>query len=97
MKTNSSQVRFRGVTLVELLVVVAAMAILAGLLLPTLNRAKAKGRAACCKNNLGQLHIAWRIYADENGGRVIGNVVGWITGLDGVASKNVGRLGFWAT
>ena len=53
-------------TLVELLVVIAIMALLAGLLLPTMGRSKAKAYDAVCVNNLRQLGMATRLYADEN-------------------------------
>jgi prepilin-type N-terminal cleavage/methylation domain-containing protein/prepilin-type processing-associated H-X9-DG protein len=80
----------RGFTLIELLVVIAVIAILAGLLLPALAGAKAQGQSASCKSNLKQLQLAWGMYADDNGGRVAGNVVRWVAGFEGMADENVG-------
>ena len=53
-------------TLIELLIVVAIIAILAGMLLPALNQAKRTAQAAGCTNNLKQLELAVHSYAQDN-------------------------------
>lgn len=53
-------------TLIELLVVIAIVAILAGLLLPALGRGKSQATNAACVNNLRQLGVATRLYAEDN-------------------------------
>lgn len=58
---------FTAFTLIELLVVIAVIGLLAGILLPTLGRAKQLGLSAACMNNLRQLQICFREYTDENG------------------------------
>ena len=53
-------------TLVELLVVLAIIAILAALLLPAVSRARESGRGAACISNLRQIGVALQLYVDEN-------------------------------
>ena len=60
----------RGFTLVELLVVIASIAVLVALLLPVLSRAKEKARRTACLNNLKQVNLALHLYAGENGDRL---------------------------
>jgi prepilin-type N-terminal cleavage/methylation domain-containing protein/prepilin-type processing-associated H-X9-DG protein len=60
-------------TLVELLVVVAVIAILAALLLSAVVRAKGAARVAICLNNKKQLALTWALYPADNGGRLVPN------------------------
>ena len=53
-------------TLVELLVVIAVIAILAALLLPAVARAKEHARRTACRSNLGQINLAFHAYADDH-------------------------------
>ena len=53
-------------TLVELLVVIALIAVLASLLLPALSRAKATGQRTVCLQKLQQWGLAMSLYLDEN-------------------------------
>jgi prepilin-type N-terminal cleavage/methylation domain-containing protein len=63
-------------TLIELLVVIATIAILASLLLPALGRSEATAQRAVCTGNLHQFMVAWRLYTDDNGGKLPPNVPG---------------------
>ena len=55
-----------GFTLLELLVVIAVIAILAGLLLPALSSAKYHGKNTVCKNNLRQIVTAINGYVADH-------------------------------
>jgi prepilin-type N-terminal cleavage/methylation domain-containing protein len=57
-------------TLVELLVVLAIIALLAALLLPVVGRTKEEARATVCLSNLHQIGIALQIYVQENRNRM---------------------------
>jgi prepilin-type N-terminal cleavage/methylation domain-containing protein len=66
--------RSRGFTLIEVLVVVAVIAIMAGILLPTLSKSKSKAEAMFCLNNEKQITLAWIMYADEHNGNLAYNL-----------------------
>jgi prepilin-type N-terminal cleavage/methylation domain-containing protein/prepilin-type processing-associated H-X9-DG protein len=55
-----------GFSLIELLVVVAIIAMLAGLLLLALGKARDKVRTVVCANNLRQLQVCWHLYSLDN-------------------------------
>lgn len=59
----------RGFSLVELLATVSVVALLAGLSLPSLGRARHAAANARCVSNLRQLGLATQLYWDEHGGR----------------------------
>ena len=59
--------RGRGLfTLIELLIVIAIIAILASILLPALNQARERAKRIECTNNLKTLSTIWQFYLDTN-------------------------------
>src|SRR3954466_14683194 len=62
-------------TLVELLVVIGIIAVLVGILLPALNKARQSANTARCASNLRQIAMAMLSYANSNRGRLLPSVV----------------------
>lgn len=63
-----ASLRAKAFTLVELLVVIAVLAILASILLSAFSRARESGRATSCASNLKQIGLALFQYSEDNNG-----------------------------
>lgn len=72
-----------GFTLVELLVVVAIIGVLAGLLIPAVQAARASARDTQCKNHMRQIGLGIHMFANANRGKFpwtvhAGNDQSWV-------------------
>jgi prepilin-type N-terminal cleavage/methylation domain-containing protein len=79
--------RLHGFTLVELLVVIAVIAVLLAILIPATRAAREQGQRAVCLSNLRQLTSAWIQYADDHDGKLVCGSAGSLT-----ITGSLGRL-----
>lgn len=97
----------RAFTLIELLIVIAIIAILAALMFPVFSRAKQRAQGIQCVSNLRQMTTAWQVYTDENNNHYAPNgcmghnhlTVGedgdnpsWVAGMLTVSGLNYGGV-----
>ncbi|MBI9019041.1 MAG: type II secretion system protein [Phycisphaerae bacterium] len=83
--THSGTEGRKGFTLIELLVVISIIALLVSILMPVLGQARQKAYGAVCLGNQKSLILAWTMWSDENGGKLVGGTVsgaynynGWV-------------------
>jgi prepilin-type processing-associated H-X9-DG protein/prepilin-type N-terminal cleavage/methylation domain-containing protein len=102
MERKAEQGRRSGFTLVELLVVIGVIAVLIGMLMPALSKARAASQATNCLSNLRQVTNAMVLFAHDNKG-FLPQACGAGTGeemfmVDGVSTKMLVRwFGGWNT
>jgi prepilin-type N-terminal cleavage/methylation domain-containing protein/prepilin-type processing-associated H-X9-DG protein len=67
LNSQKTASRTKAFTLVELLVVIGVIALLMGILVPVLGKARAASAATVCKSNLRNIALGFRAYLDDNG------------------------------
>jgi len=68
----------RAFTLIELLIVIAIIALLLAILMPSLRRARNQAKGVTCRNNLKQIGLAFTLYTEDNEGKFPRNGGIWI-------------------
>src|ERR1017187_5607364 len=66
MKTNFPEIKVRGLTLFELLIVISVLLLLAAVFLPALTRPRRPSQGMYCENNLKQVGLAFRVWEGDN-------------------------------
>ena len=79
-------------TLTELLVVISIIAILAGLMLPALNRSRVSALATACSSNLKQVGASFTLFANDNEDKLPPADFGGTLGTPGTQSTSEDAL-----
>ena len=86
--------------MIEVLIVVAIITILATLLLPSLQKAKERGKQAACMSNLRQIYNGFAMYASDNDDKIppVGAPSAVLYGTRGQSWHHwIGKSGYWGT
>src|SRR4051794_30624754 len=83
--------RYRGFTLVELLVVIGIIALLISILLPALSRARSAANEVKCLANLRSIGQAANLHANEHQGYL--PIAGYIWSTGGATPAGLGDAG----
>ena len=79
----------RGFTLVELLVVVAIIGILSSMILPSLSKAREKGKMTFCINNLKQIGYGAIMFSEKNDSSFAENSGNWLSTVSNTGGNAV--------
>ena len=79
----------KGFTLIELMIVIAIIAILAAILIPNFLHARAESQTSACEGNLKQLATALEEYAVDNSGTYPSSFANLAAANGGVYLKNL--------
>jgi len=80
MKTTPTNNGSPGFTLVEIMIVIATIALLCAIVIPNLLKASARSQATTCINNLRQIDTAIQQFSVE-AGKHVGDTIVWPTDL----------------
>jgi len=87
MKTIPANHGVRGFTLVEIMIVIAIIALLCAIVIPNLMKASARSQATSCINNLRQIDTAIQQFSVETG-KHMGDTIAWPTDLTAYIKLN---------
>ena len=87
MKTNRTNNGSSGFTLVEIMIVIAIIAMLCAIVIPNVLKSRTTSRATACINNLRQIDTAIQQFSVENG-KHAGDTITWPTDLTAYIKLN---------